>query len=189
MEIPALPPKPRELAELETRIRAIRAELDGVDGEIREIVDADWRRQNHEDSDLDAAAERLARGEPEPGGVVPERLTFLQSRREILCSADRKVSGRIAEQRERYNRSIASALRPAHRACAIRIFRALVELVYANEAEERLRASVPGIPIRPANFPNVGGFGPHGGPAEYWRAWARRQGLIDEGDNFPMAAE
>ncbi len=96
---------------------------------------------------------------------------------------------KIAELHDTHNDRVARAFRPAHRQAAERIHKALIELVAANESEEQLRSKVPGGKLSPASFPNVGKFGPHGGSAEYWRAWARRQGLIDEGDDFPMAAE
>ncbi len=191
MKLPPLPKRPLALAEMEARLAAIRTERHEVDAEIREIVDAHWRRQNHEDGDLDEAAEKIASGEPEtaPRRIVPERLATLRSRLELLHAADRKVSGRIAEQRERHNNQIARALRPAHRACAARIYKALTELVRANEAEEELRGAVPGIPMRPASFPSVGHFGPRSEPAQVWKDYAIREGLIDvDGDQADWPA-
>ena len=113
----------------------------------------------------------------------------MRSRLELLTRAEFKVREKITELRDTYNSRVARAFRPAHRQAAQRIHQALIELVAANESEERLRSKVPGGKLSPASFPNIGGFGPHGGAAEYWRAWARRQGLIYEGDDFPMAAE
>ena len=191
MKLPALPQRPPELADLETRHAKIHGEREIVETELRQLQDDAWQRSDPDVDVLDLAAERLANGMDNTGGraVLPEQVEVMQSRLDLLQRAEFKLRQKISELRDTHNGRVARAFRPAHRQAAERIHKALIELVAANEAEEQLRSEVLGGKLSPASFPNVGGFGPHGGAAEHWRAWARRQGLIDEGDDFPMAAE
>ncbi len=123
--------------------------------------------------------------------VVPQQLEILRSRHDLLRRAESKLTQRIAGLRESHNNQIARALRPVHRALTRKIHEALVALVDANIADEELRASVPGIQLRLATFPNVGRFGPRGDPCQVWKNYAIREGLIDENEpesTWPAAA-
>ncbi len=191
MKTPELPERPPELPELEARRAKFITERKGIVRELERLLADAWEQRQSGDDALDRAAEELASGKIKSASrdAVPERAETLRSRLDLVERAEFKVRQKIAELHDTHNDRVARAFRPAHRQAAERIHKALSELVAANQAEEQLRAKVPGGKLHPAGFPNVGGFGPHGGAAEYWRAWARRQGLIDEGDDFPMAAE
>ncbi len=193
MNAPELPARPAELAEIESRHRAIRTERLEVEAEIRGIQDATWLRQNRAGADVDAAVERLVAGEsdPVPGLFVPERLPALQSRLGLLRAADSKLAGRVAEQRERHSRQIAKTLRPLHRRAVQRVHRALLELEAANSQEQAVRARIPGVPMTACDFPNVGRRGPGGGALDFWVKFARRQGFLEEDEpeaDLPAAA-
>ncbi len=189
MQIPKLPEA--ELPALVARRAELRGERQKIEDELARIQTDAWNERQTNDDPLDAAAERLASGEIESAsrGALPEHADVLRSRLDLVTRAEFKVREKITELRDTHNSRVARAFRSAHRQAAERIHKALIELVAANEAEELLRSKVPGGKLSPAFFPNVGKFGPHGGSAEYWRAWARRQGLIDGSDDFPMAAE
>lgn len=191
---PALPSRPAELVETESRRAAIRREREEVEAELRRIQDEAWQGSQENIDPIDVAAARLANGEAEATSrtVMPEHMDFLRSRLEILRRAEVKVSQRLAKLQERHNRNIAAAYRPMHKKAAQRIARALVELVAANVEEERVRGLAPGATLPAMNFPNAGKFGPVGGPAQYWREHAKRYGYWpDEGEaeaRFPAAA-
>lgn len=191
---PALPSRPPELVETESRRAKIRREREAVEDELRRLNAKAWDESQANVDPLDAAAELLAAGEADANSrtVMPENLDFLRSRLEILRRAEGKLAQRVAKLHERHNRSIASALRPEHKKVTQRIARALVELVAANAEEERVRGRAPGATLPAMNFPNAGRFGCAGGPAQYWREHAKRHGyLVDEGDpeaRFPAAA-
>lgn len=185
-ELPVLPQRPSELAELEPRRAAIREEWQGIEAEFQRARDQAWQTSqgvdNESVSTLDAAAERLASGAAEPTAlsIVPEQTLEKRKRADLLMVADRKLTEKIQEIHARHHRSIAKALRPAHKEAAHRIARALVDLVAANAEEEMLRARAPGGTLPAMTFPNAGKFGPVGGPAQYWRDYAKRHGYWPE---------
>lgn len=190
VEIPA---RPAELIEIEGRRAAIRREAQAVKTELQRLQDKQWN-STHGDENLDRAAEAMAAGETDATSrdMTPERIEELRSRLNIIERANEKLTLRVAREREKYHRSIASVLRPEHKKVTQRIARALAELVNANAEEEMLRAKAPGNHLPPMNFPNTGKFGPGGGPAAYWRAYAKRLGyLLDEDEpeaTWPAAA-
>ncbi len=190
---PALPPTPPELADLESRHTKIRGERVEVEAALRQFQDDAWRKSRADIDVLDLAASRLADGLTDAAGraVLPEQAEVMRSRLDLLQRAEFKMRAKLHELRDLHHTRVARAYRPAHRAAVAGIHKALVALVAANIAEEELRARVPGGKLRPANFPNCGRFGTNGGPAEFWRAWARREGLIDKDDDqvdWPAAA-
>lgn len=198
IEIPELPDRPPELAELNTRRAAIRAEWQGIDAELKRARDAAWRAsQGAEDPTpetvaTDAAIARLVTGAAEPAAlnIVPEQSEAKRSRSDFLKRADSKLNEKIHEINERHNRSIARALRPLHRRAVQRIHVALLELELANREEQGVRGSVPGAPLSPCDFPNIGARAPGvSSPINQWISYARRLGFLDEGDPFPLAAE
>ena len=199
IEIPALPERPSELAELITRRAAIREEWQGIEAEQRRAQDRAWlATQGSETASpervaMDAAIDRLVTGAAEPAApdVVPEQPEAKRSRSDFLQRADRKLSEKIHKLNERHNRSVARALRPLHRRAVQRIHAALLELEQANSEEQAVRGAIPGATIQACDFPNVGTRGPGGGPIQYWVDFARRLGLLDEGEpeaGWPTAA-
>ncbi len=189
MNTPALPNKPSELIETESRHAQLRHDRGVVETELRALEAKLWRETTLDDAARDAVAERLAAGELEATGqgVVPEQLEILRSRLDLIQRADRKVAVRLAEQRERYNRSIAGAWRPQHKEAAQRIARALRELADANRAEQKIRGKAPNGQLPPMDFPNIGQLGASGGPAKFWMEHARRYGyLTEQNDAQPL---
>ena len=194
--MPALPPKPAGLIALESRRAVIRGQRQEVEAELERLQAEAWP-ESESDVDpldpLDAVAERLAAGELESASrdALPEEIEVLRSRFDLLQRAEQKVVQRIAEQRERHNRNIASALRPQHRKAVRRIRAALLELEAANAEEVAVRARVPGVPLQAMTFPNLGSSGAAGGPLRYWLEFAKRLGFLAEDEpeaTWPSAA-
>lgn len=189
--LPALPPKPVELIEVEARCRSINTERRAVETELRRIQDARWRAAQG-DENLDRAAEAMVAGEVDPTSrdMTPERISELRARLDVLILADSKISRLAAELRDRHARNISAAWRPMHKKAAHRIARALVELADANSEEERVRGQAPGATLPPMNFPNIGRLGAGGGPAQYWKEYVKRHGYWPDDDQaqFPAAA-
>lgn len=198
VEIPKLPERPPELAELIPRRAAIRAEWQGIAAELKRARDAAWRAsQGTKDAApetvaIDEAIDRLITGEAEPAEphIVPEQSEAKRSRMDFLQRADRKLSEKIHEINERHNRSVARALRPLHRRAVRRVHAALLELEQANSEEQAARGAVPGAPMQVCDFPNIGTRAPGvNSPINQWISYARRLGFLDERDPWPVAAE
>lgn len=193
MTTPALPPKPVELIEIEARCRAIRAERQAVETELRRLQHEHWLAAQ-DDGNLGRAVEAIVSGETDATSrnMTPERNEELRARLEILTLADGKASLRAAELCERHNRNIAAVWRPMHKKVACRIARALRDLANANRTEHELRDKAPGGTLPPMDYPGIGSLGAVGGPAKYWMEHARRHGyLLDEGEpeaDWPAAA-
>ena len=193
MNIPALPHRPAELVEIEGRRAQLRQDREAVETELRALEAKLWRETTLDDDAREAVAEALAAGEIEATGqgVVPEQLEILRSRLDLIQRADRKVAVRLADQRERYNRSIAGAWRPQHREVTQRIARALRELADANRVEQEIRSRAPNGQLPPMDFPGIGQLGASGGPAKFWFQHASRHGYLAEQDDaqlLPAAA-
>ena len=162
-KIPELPERPPELAVLETRRASIRAEWQGIEAEQRHAQDRAWlATQGAENAApetvaMDAAIDRLVTGAAEPAAlnVVPEQPAAKRSRSDFLRRADRKLTEQINEINARHNRSIAKALRPAHRQAVQRIHLALLELEQANAEEVATKNG----PLKPSGSPLVSSSG------------------------------
>lgn len=190
---PALPAKPTQLVDLETRRAAIRTERQEVETELARIEEKVWQESQTDGDALDQAAERLATGGTEVTSqtVVPEQIEIMRSRRDLLRLAEQKVAARLANGRSAHNRNVAGAYRPEHKKVAQRIARALRELVDANRAEQELRDRAPGGTLPPMDFPNIGQLGAVGGSAKFWMQHAGRHGYLNEDDGeteWPAAA-
>ncbi len=193
VELPPLPERPLELAVLAARRGELRQQRQTVQDELARLQDAAWSESQRSNDSVDAAAEKIARGEIESVSrdVVPDEIGVLLSRIDLLQRAEQKVATRVAEARAAHNRQIVQALRPLHRRAVTRIYAALLELEAANAEEVAVRSAVPGAPMQACDFPNIGRRGPGGGPIQFWLEFARRQGLLDEGEpeaTWPTAA-
>ena len=184
--IPTVPERPAELAALEERCAGFHDERLALQAELNELQTVAWNAAQMDVVALDIAASRLAAGEDVSALRDAEALG---QRLELVSTAERQVRAKIAELRDQHNERAARAFRPAHRQAVARIAKALVELAAANRAEQDLRASVPGIRLRPADYPGVGRFGPQGDPCQVWKNYVLNAGLLGEGDDFPLAAE
>ena len=75
MQTPQLPKRPPELAELETRRAAIRAEWQGIEAEFKHAQDRAWITTQGAENvvpetvAMDAAIDRLVTGAAEPAAV------------------------------------------------------------------------------------------------------------------------
>ncbi len=192
-KMPPLPTPPAELGGLVARRAVLRKERDDITKNLRELETAFHDETESGEDALDQAAERLAAGEAKATSqsVLPEQISTMQSRLDLIQRAERKVVRKIASLNESHNRAIASALRPQHRRAVQRVHAALLELESANAEEAAVRGAIPGAPIQPCGFPGIGSRGPDGGMLRQWIAYVRRLGFLDEGDpeaRFPTAA-
>ena len=105
-KMPALPPKPPELIEIEDRRAAIRAERQVVEAELAHLETEAWDETQASVDPIDAAAERLAGGEADATSrtVAPEQIEVMRSRRDLLRRAEAKVAARVADGRAAHNR-------------------------------------------------------------------------------------
>ena len=184
--IPTVPERPAELAALEERCAGFHDERLDLEAELTKLQTAAWNEGQMNVVALDMAASRLAAGEDVPALRDVEEI---RKRLELVSTAERQVRAKIAELRDQHNERTARAFRPAHRQAVARIAKALVELAAANRAEQDLRAAVPGIRLRPADYPGVGRFGPQGDPCQTWKNYVLNAGLLDADDGWPLAAE
>lgn len=185
-DLVSLPPRPADLVALESRRREIRDKGNRIRAEIAEIQDRLWRGSQG-DSDLDVAAAALIAGEEETLEGGPGRIRSLQNRLSVIDRADSLLSSRMADQRERYMREKAAALRPSHRQAVAKIRRALLALAAANLEEQAIRDQAPGAPLPVLSFPNVGTRGAAGGHMKHWLQHVARLGYSI--DDEMMAAE
>ena len=185
MKIPTVPERPAELPALEERRTTLRDERLEIEAELAKLQTASWNEGQMNVVALNMAASRLAAGEEVPASRDVEALC---KRIELVSTAERQVRAKISELRDQHAELTARAFRPAHKQAVARIAKALTELVRANEAEIELRARVPGIRLRPADFPNVGGFGPRGDPCQVWKNYVLNAGLLEDAGAWPSAA-
>ncbi len=184
--IPSVPERPAELAALEERCAVLHDERLELEAELAKLQTASWNEGQMNVVALDMAASRLAAGEDVPALRDVEEI---RKRLELVSTAERQIGVKIAELHDRHAERTARAFRPAHKQAVARIAKALVELVAANRAEEDLRASAPGIRLRPANYPGIGRFGPQSDPCQTWKTYVLNAGLLDADDGWPVAAE
>jgi DNA repair exonuclease SbcCD ATPase subunit len=100
-EMPALPPRPDELAQLEERRAKIRAERQEIASELQRIEGAAWKEAQAAQDGLDAVAEKLASGEiaEVTRDNLPEQRDILRSRLDT-----EKRSSRLPEPSKRWSR-------------------------------------------------------------------------------------
>jgi hypothetical protein len=178
MDLPAPPAKHAALVEAETRCRAIRGQRLEVEAKLRQVETA----QACANIDLDEVAERIADGTIAELSIseLPAAQADLQKQVDVLAHASRKAHEKLTHERERYNREIVRAFRPAHRAAVQQIARAVEALVAANAAELAVRAACP-VALVSLQFPHVGDFTCNNPRiAKFWRDNAKRLSFLDK---------
>lgn len=187
MQIPELPAPPAEIAALAQRHREIRADRHQLEPTLRSIETTLARRAIGEDHTSDELVDALVEGKTLDRARLPADAAELRGRLNIVIRADQKLAIQLADARDKHNRQIAKALKPAHRRAIRRIWAALQELEEANAEEQAVRAVVPGVPLQACDFPNIGVLRSIDAPIRRWQRFAQNlyPGFADEDDPAP----